>query len=459
MKDLHDVLDANEHADFYDALTKISDRSVRLHAKWGDSLLLPFDSNPIPWHPLGRWVVEGSIRPGGFLHHAIAQYYIQDAASLLALTLLDTSPGELVLDLCAAPGGKASSISESLGPDGMLVANEVIRSRVDVLHYALARSGQANFVVTSLDPDAMANSFPETFDAILVDAPCSGQTLVGRKKRDANAFDPKQIAHCASRQNRILAAAIRMLRPGGRIVYSTCTFAIEENEAQIETLCQQFGNGLEPMDSSLLAPWKSPLHAGCYRLWPHRDRCAGGFAAGLRLRHALDQAVDDDVSARAKPDLASDRTRTKPRGANPHPRSAPRDEENVLATLGALHARELHWTQRHARVLSPTMAHFMQNHPSLDAEPLIGMVQVGKRWVPSHGLVMIDRDLFQPLQSIELDDSAAKAFCRGSAIDAPTEADPTSRWLAVNWNQRPLGWSHIAGTRLNNHLPAWARWT
>ena len=254
---LNQLLDANEHESFRKALYSYSDRCVRQHVRRLTEL--PFEVEEVPWYQSGRFVVDPRVRPASFLSYATADYYIQDAASLLPLAVLDPRPSEMVCDLCASPGGKASAIAERLGPNGFLLANESIRSRVDVLRYSLARTGNPCFAVSSYDPEDLANLVPRSFDAVLVDAPCSGQTLVGRNKRDGNAFSENQIEHCALRQQRILQSAIQLLKLGGRLVYSTCTFALEENESQIQWLQEQYPGAWEPIEPKGLEPWRSAI--------------------------------------------------------------------------------------------------------------------------------------------------------------------------------------------------------
>ncbi len=202
----------------------------------------------------------------------MGKYYIQDAGSMLALALLDIQSDEAVCDLCAAPGGKASGILERLGANGFLLANEPIHSRGEILRYLLSRVGSLRYAVTPVRPGGIGPKFSDAFDAVLVDAPCSGQTMVVSGKRDRNAFDPKQIEHSAERQRRILRAAIRLLRPGGRIVYSTCTYAIEENEAQIRWLHHEFPDTFAPLEVPELAKVEFAAGARMLRLWPHREK-------------------------------------------------------------------------------------------------------------------------------------------------------------------------------------------
>ncbi len=241
---------------------------------------LPFASEPIPWFERGRWLTDSQCRPGAFLHYAAGDYYIQDAGSMLALALCDIQPGQWVCDTCAAPGGKSSAVLESLGGTGLVVANEVIRSRLEILELTLARTGNSNYVVFNSEVEPLANLCMDLFDCVIVDAPCTGQSMVARGKQSLASFSAKQIEHSAARQQRILRAAGELVKSGGRLVYSTCTFAFAENEAIIAFFRSEHPDWT-PLQVPKLSPWASPGQEGCYRLWPHRDRCAGAFAAAL----------------------------------------------------------------------------------------------------------------------------------------------------------------------------------
>jgi len=459
---LNDVLPKEEHAEFHAALHHFGQRSVRLRA---DRLnqALPFETTNVPWFSGGRFLVDSTIRPSAFLNYAVADYYIQDAASMLPLSLLDLQPGDLVCDLCAAPGGKASAISELLGQDGFLVANEPVRSRLDVLKYALVKTGVPNHVVCSYDPDELASRLPGMFDAVLVDAPCSGQTLVGKNKRDANAFADNQIDHCVLRQKRILRAAIRLLKPNGRLVYSTCTFAVEENESQIDWLLEEYPNAWEPIEPDLLASWKSRTTPGCFRIWPHRDACAGGFAAGLRLIREIDhepQQLPEKsllLKSSGKSKNASDLRLSK---VNQQQARLKVDQgRELLDTLGTLQELHIEWESGIAFGLTHFASTAFSALDSISASRLSLMIETGNHWIPTHGIGMLFEKHFAAFQSLELPSDQAIDFLNGKILTDPNSiAAMKAGWVLARWNGRPLGWLKGAANRFNNHLPPWARW-
>ena len=460
---LNQLLDMSEHEAFRKAMYRLSDRCIRPHVRRLD-IDLPFQVNEVPWFAGGLFLVDSTLRPASFLNYATADYYIQDGASLLPLALLDPQADDMVCDLCASPGGKASAIAERLGKSGFLLANESIRSRVDVLRYALARTGNPCFAVSTYDPDDLASQMIRSFDAVLVDAPCSGQTLVARSKRNDNAFSDNQIDHCVLRQQRILQSAIRMLKPGGRLIYSTCTFAIEENESQIQWLHEQYPDAWEPIEPKGLEPWRSPIQAGCYRLWPHRDRCAGGFAAGLRLVKEIEFnaiSIGDRTGIHREISIGKAKQRTeldKRKGV-----------QEVLVGLGQFNQVTTDWKSGYAQCLTSGVFNAMRDHPGVSMDPMAVLVESGNHFVPTQGLALLDDAIFTPRAVYALEKEHAKQFAGGASIAISPDAEPStsvgvrsrgvSGWAVATWNGRPLGWCKALSNRLNNHLPPWARLT
>ncbi len=264
---LADLFSASELDDFASAIDQFGYRCIRPRVGLAE---LPFETQSVPWTSLGRFLIDSQVRPGSFLQFAAGDYAVQDAASLLPLTLMQLQPGQTVIDCCAAPGGKSAAVLEQLDGSGLLVSNEVIASRIDTLQLTLARTGYSNYMLTHQTIDRLIDAMSQQFDCVLVDAPCSGQSLVGRGKQSLSAFSDHQVNHCAARQQTILESAIELVRPGGRLVYSTCTFAYAENEAIVNWLRERLP-GWQPVVLEELSTWQTPGHAGCYRLWPHRD--------------------------------------------------------------------------------------------------------------------------------------------------------------------------------------------
>jgi len=437
------VIPDAEWEEICDCLTRPPEKAIRLRPEaalgQGVQSEFPFRNEPVPWFDSlefgrGRFLCE-EFQPGKFLHHAAGIYYIQDAGSMLALRLLELRPSEVIADLCAAPGAKASAILEMVGPgSGWLLANEPIRGRIPALEYSLARTGFPRYAVTSRDPSELEHAFPHSFDAVLVDAPCTGQTLVSRGKQNVAAFSAAQIEHSAARQRRILSHAAGMVRPGGRIVYSTCTFAFEENEGVIAAFLSEHPSwGVEECPS--LERWKSPFAPGGYRLWPHRDRCAGAYAVRLRCFTT---------------DLSKTRFTEKQAGASmPHStarlRTSPWDHEDVGMLRDAL--IETRGKQRFgwAAGIPKAWIDVASSGPEVAFQP-------ASFWLPSHSLALRRDGGWTPHQAVELSDSDAIRYIQGNALPSVGLG-----WFVATWNHHPLGWLHSNAQRANNSLPTAAR--
>ena len=188
--------------------------------------------SPVPWEPDGFYYEE-ELRPGRHPRHEAGMYYIQEASAMVPAVLCGAQPGERVLDLCAAPGGKSTKLGASLRGEGVLVANEIHAGRAKILSSNIERMGIRNAVVTNETPQRLSSRFPSYFDRIVVDAPCSGEGMFRKEEEALRHWSLENVRMCAERQMEILEEAAVMLRPGGTLVYSTCTFAPEENEGVI----------------------------------------------------------------------------------------------------------------------------------------------------------------------------------------------------------------------------------
>jgi len=182
-----------------------------------------------------------------------------------AVTALDPQPGERVLDMCAAPGGKSTQIAALMNHCGILFANEYVRSRANILVSNFERTGVRNGIVTSLHPDEIAGRFPGWFDRVLVDAPCSGEGMFRREEAAVTEWSPEHVSTCAVRQRGILDSASKCVAEGGVLVYSTCTFSPEENELTVAAFINQHPDfHLEKIDADFGRPGLSPEQLAAY---------------------------------------------------------------------------------------------------------------------------------------------------------------------------------------------------
>ncbi len=268
-----------------------------------------FYLTPVTWAQNGYYY-EKEDSPGKHPYHDAGAYYIQEPSAMAPVTLLEPQPGEQILDLCAAPGGKSTQIAALMQGEGLLVTNEIHPARAKILSENIERMGIRNACVTNETPRHLAEMFPEYFDRILVDAPCSGEGMFRKNEAACEEWSPENVILCGERQDEILDCAAQMLRLGGRLVYSTCTFAPTENEGSISRFLYRHpefsivpipkeklgiaGDGLrryiERADCAENVGAKSTPALdkgqdigieGTLRLWPHHVKGEGHYAAVL----------------------------------------------------------------------------------------------------------------------------------------------------------------------------------
>ena len=244
---------------------------------------------PVPWCPSGAWY-DGKMRLSLSPYYQAGLYYIQEPSAMAPASFLPVSPGDRVLDLCAAPGGKTTALGAKLRGKGLLVANDVSISRCQALLKNVQLAGLMGAMVTCEDSKKLVLHFPGYFDAILVDAPCSGEGMFRRDPAMVKGWSQKEVLRYQQLQKEILSAAASMVRPGGHILYSTCTYSPEENEQVVETLLARRQFELIPLPEyegvDVGHPeWSisgDPSLTRCVRFWNHQVRGEGQFAALLR---------------------------------------------------------------------------------------------------------------------------------------------------------------------------------
>ena len=248
-----------------------------------------FGLRKIPWARDGYYY-DAETRPGRHPYHEAGLYYIQEPSAMAVAELLDPQPGERILDLCAAPGGKTTQIAARMMGRGLLVSNEIHPARAKILSQNVERIGAGNVVVTNEEPSRLAEYFPEYFDRILVDAPCSGEGMFRKDEMARREWSPDNVKLCARRQAEILEQAARMLKAGGRLVYSTCTFAPEEDEGTIQGFLDRHDEymvekvsayaGFSPGRPEWVDGGQEELR-NTFRIWPHKVDGEGHYAAVL----------------------------------------------------------------------------------------------------------------------------------------------------------------------------------
>ena len=273
---------------FLRALNEPPTLALRLNRLRGDMspFAAEFVDGDVPWAADGRYLKPGA-RPGRSLGHDLGAFYLQEASAMVSASVLDAQPGEKILDLCAAPGGKTSQIAFAMGGAGALVSNEPVPSRAKILAENVERLGIGSGVVVSAYPDALARRWPEHFDGVLVDAPCSGEGMFRKDPAARGEWSENNVRQCAARQDDILREAWRALRPGGTLIYSTCTFNRDEDEGSLERMLAWAGDEVaasEPVDVDpawgIVEGEVGPFRT--FRFFPHRTVGEGFFAAVAR---------------------------------------------------------------------------------------------------------------------------------------------------------------------------------
>ena len=457
-----------------------------------NSQLSIFNLTPVPWCPTGFYY-DPETRPGLHPLHAAGAYYLQEPSAMAPVELLDPRPGERVLDLCAAPGGKSTQIAGKLAGRGLLVCNELQPKRAAVLASNIERLGVANALVLNEHPARLAERFPAYFDRVLVDAPCSGEGMFRKHDAASQDWSPETVAMCARRQAEILDCAAAMLKPGGRLVYSTCTFSPEENEGSIEAFLQRNPDFcVIETEAPCFAPGRpdwaggDPTLARCFRLWPHRLLGEGHFAAVLQkgIRDQGSGIRDQGSGIRDQGSGIRDQGSGLSACSGEHcsPLQLRPDEGSGIRERGAERNGKLergsrfrHSERREESVLpKPVQALLAELGVSLpEGKPVL----FGDRvfWAPPEtpeleglkvlrpGLELAElrRDLAVPAHALALwaktaasvhalraDEPACAAWLRGETI--PTEAEG---WTLVTVDGLSLGWGKGVRGTLKNHYP------
>lgn len=406
-----------------------------------------FGLEPSPFCDAAFLLTDPQLRPGRHAYHHAGVFYVQEPSASVPAGLLGVRPGERVLDLCAAPGGKTSQLAAALRGEGLLVANEYVAARAGVLKSNLERMGVTNALVLNESTARVAAAFPAFFDKVLVDAPCSGEGMFRKESVAVTQYDQPLLDRCAALGAEILENAAAMLAPGGVLVYSTCTFAPGEDEGQIAaflakhpefTLCDLSGCGFgQPGEANRAGNY--PLQAEyCRRIWP----CDGGEGHFMaKLQKAADAPAVE-----------------LPRGKN---------GKGKGGKTPRVDAKALQAWQSFAKELFPTLAGqpiavvgdgFLLEPPALLPAAKLHVLRAGVpagraakgRFEPAHALFMAYGAQCTNCEELTLADPRTAAWLRGEEIEAQTAQNG---WCAVLVDGFPLGGGKASGGRIKNHYP------
>lgn len=434
----------DEYPAFLQAMEMRPALALRLNPKrtHAESASTPLIECPVPWESHGRYLRSTDIKPGSTILHAAGAFYMQEASAMVSVAVLKPQPGEKILDLCAAPGGKSSQIAAAMQDQGMLISNDPETSRSRILAGNLERMGAANAIVVNAYPDQLAQQWPDCFDALLVDAPCSGEGMFRRDPDARSEWNPASPEGCAKRQAEILDQAANLLRPGGRMVYSTCTFNNAENEGSILNFLNRHP---EFSTEEFHLEGVGDSENGMLHIYPHRVNGDGHFVA--RLRKA------ENAPAATKP---SPKSMRKGRKANPVKRDPDLSEWIALLTRDVCTLPDT-ITQQKYFACGDWVYCAPQSAPDLSGihviSPGLCLFKMGRSHVePAHALAMaLPPEMAH--RRAELDFEKARQYLSGEAMEFEGEKG----WTLVLYKGMPLGWGKVSNGILKNHLPSGLR--
>ena len=408
-----------EYDEFLKSLERPRAVALRFNPVKGTLPQLPFVGENVPWEPMGYYY-DPDARPGLHPYHEAGVYYLQEASAMSAVALLDPQPGERICDLCAAPGGKTTQIAGRMQGEGFLLCNEINPKRAKILSRNIERMGVANALVTNEHPQRLADRLNGYFDRVLIDAPCSGEGMFRKEEAAVTDWSLETVEMCARRQAEILDSGAQLVRPGGRLVYSTCTFAPQENEEAIEAFLQRHSD-FEA--ESVSAPWFTPVGQGQFRMWPHKLLGEGHFGAVLRRKGEAELPESETVGEKL-PKLWMEFA--KMMGIDL--------PDGKALTFGA----SLYW----AAPDQPSIKGLKVIRPGLE----LGEVKKD-RFEPAHALALWLKDA-KCMQSCASDSREIDDYLSGNVISSSQKG-----WCLVTVDGYSIGWGKGDGKQLKNHYP------
>ena len=408
-----------EYEDFLRSLERPRAVALRFNPLKGEQPELPFVQDPVPWEPLGYYYDPES-RPGLHIYHEAGVYYLQEASAMAPVQLLDPQPGERICDLCAAPGGKTTQIAGRMGGRGFLLCNEWSPKRAKILSRNIERMAVPNALVTNETAENLAARFPGFFDRVLVDAPCSGEGMFRKEESAVTDWSQETVEMCARRQAEILHSAAKLVRPGGRLVYSTCTFAPEEDEGAVAAFLAEHP---EFVPETVDAPWFVPVENGGHRMWPHKLLGEGHFAAVLRKVSGEEADFDIPGGEKLPKEWLSFAKELKI--------GLP---EGKAVSFG----QNLYWAPGDM----PDIRKLKVLRPGLE----LGEVKKG-RFEPAHALALWLKDCAN-VHSYGPESEEMKQYIHGNVVPSGKKG-----WCLVKAGEYSIGWGKGDGSVLKNHYP------
>lgn len=463
---------------------------------------LPGIQERIPWQE-GAFYVDESFPFGRHPYHAAGLYYIQEASAMAPVVLLDPKPKERIIDLAAAPGGKSTQIAERIGENGLLVANDIDAERLDALTQNIERLGFTNVLITRAEPQYLAASWPEMFDRVLLDAPCSSEGVFRKQPEAIAHWSLHAIERACINQRLLLDAAARLLKPGGRLVYATCTFGISENEAMIAEFLRKHPE-FEPEPLTVAermrfhgsqkglavpsSPVSTAVQEATVRFFPHQSATEG--QAMIRLKKiAPSSRPSYDHPSYTHHRKLNQRTVFKGSwpaiGAKTMPQEVRAafirfvEETLAISPVFKKHAAaRLWWANDHLYLLPPALLEWSEGLKLLSGIPRISLRRAGlflgtfrkNRFIPAHALALAlsSSDLRNMRDAhVSLTIEEARSYLVGQSMTWDTlrfvqEHDDAHRYdgrvVILSLDGFPLGWGKVSNGLLKNHYPKGLRW-
>ena len=393
----------------------------------------------IPWCN-GGFYADKNIISGNHPYHLAGLFYFQEPSAMSTVSALPIEKDDYILDLCAAPGGKATQAGALLGEDGLLVANEIVKSRANILSDNIERMGIKNAVVINETPQRLAEKYPHFFDKIIVDAPCSGEGMFRKEPQAIEEWSAEHTVSCGERQKNILGSAMKMLKGGGYLVYSTCTFAPEENEKIAAYMLENYNVELiAPYNLDMLSEGKKEWSASKFdmsktrRIFPHLNDGEGHFIA---LFHSLDETENTDIK--------------KSKSKITDGEKLYREFEDKFLNV-KLNGEFLLFGEN--LYLKPEGIDIdIDKIKVIRAGLHLGICRKG-RFEPSHALCLaLKKNDFKNSIDFDCGSDILKKYLMGETIQCDKNG-----WCAVTVNGYTIGWGKASGGVLKNHFPKYLR--
>ena len=406
-----------------------------------------YDLKPVPWID-NAFEYEDSVSPAKHPYYFAGMYYLQEPSAMTPANRLPVEPGDKVLDVCAAPGGKATELGAKLKGEGVLIANDISNSRAKGLLKNIEVFGIGNVLVLSEEPGKLEEYFLEYFDKILIDAPCSGEGMFRKDKKMVKAWEEHGPEFFAKIQRSIVTQAARMLKPGGMMLYSTCTFDPEENEGTIEYLLEQYPEfkikEIRPYEGFAcgkpeVTKSRDENFAKTVRIWPHKMHGEGHYVALLQKGE-----------------------KTEAKAFKPTKNKVKKVPDEILEFF-----KDVDWSMDWSRLelYSEKVYYMPEDIPNVKG---IRFLRTGlylgdlkkNRFEPSQSLAMcLKKEEYKNTVNLTVDDERVIKYLKGETIDVDDVVSSKAKgWQLVLVDGYPLGWGKLAnGTLKNKYLPGW-RW-